>query len=154
VWSSQERRRERAKLLSAGDRTKSGDGERRSRSYNSLSAACIPMIAETSTLRDIYAPLSAGLEMEDSRRDLAARPRLHDASSHTPTTRGAASGQYDEAGANADLEPTEYLILDFTEVLGIDATSARSCFLMLVSACLIVHTLQTPSALNLHLFTH
>ena len=152
VWSSQERRRERAKLLSAGDRSKSGDGERRSRSYNSLSAACIPIIAETSTLRDIYAPLSAGLEMEDSRRiDLTARPRLLDTPPHThPNNRGAASGQNDGAGANADLEPTEYLILDFTEVLGIDATSARSCFLMLVSACLIVRTLQTPPVLNLY----
>lgn len=30
-----------------------------------------------------------------------------------------------------DISPTEYLVLDFTSVLGVDATAARSCFLML-----------------------
>ena len=30
------------------------------------------------------------------------------------------------------VRPTEFLLLDFSAVLGIDATSARSCFLMLV----------------------
>eukprot|EP00596_Hydrurales_sp_CCMP1899_P002626 CAMPEP_0119039864 /NCGR_PEP_ID=MMETSP1177-20130426/9593_1 /TAXON_ID=2985 /ORGANISM="Ochromonas sp, Strain CCMP1899" /LENGTH=260 /DNA_ID=CAMNT_0007004295 /DNA_START=156 /DNA_END=936 /DNA_ORIENTATION=+ len=33
---------------------------------------------------------------------------------------------------NETTEPTEFLILDFSEAKGIDATSARSCFLMLV----------------------
>jgi MFS superfamily sulfate permease-like transporter/CRP-like cAMP-binding protein len=32
---------------------------------------------------------------------------------------------------NVDISPTEYLVLDFTSVLGVDATAARSCFLML-----------------------
>ena len=30
------------------------------------------------------------------------------------------------------VRPTEFLLLDFSTVIGIDATSARSCFLMLV----------------------
>ena len=31
-----------------------------------------------------------------------------------------------------DIIMTEYLVLDFTSVVGVDATAARSCFLMLV----------------------
>ena len=134
VWSSQERRRERVKLLAAGEKATNGDGDRRSKSYNSLSAACIPIIAESSTLKDIHALL----EMEESKRnDLTSRSQLFDSPKRAhPHGRGAASGLFDGTdqvkNANTDLEPTEYLILDFTEVLGIDATSARSCFLMLV----------------------
>ena len=47
--------------------------------------------------------------------------------------RGIDKGVETGTGSGAEMEPTEFLILDFTEVLGIDATSARSCFLMLVS---------------------
>ena len=36
------------------------------------------------------------------------------------------------AQQEAVVRPTEFLLLDFSAVLGIDATSARSCFLMLV----------------------
>ena len=128
------------KLLAAGENATNGDGDRRSKSYNSLSAACIPIIAESSSLKDIHALL----EMEESKRnDLTSRTQLFDSPKRThPHGRGAATGLFDgtdhdhvtnaDANANTDLEPTEYLILDFTEVLGVDATSARSCFLMLV----------------------
>ena len=33
---------------------------------------------------------------------------------------------------------TEYLVLDFSSVLGVDATAARSCFLMLIQVCLFI----------------
>ena len=149
VWSSQERRRERVKLLAAGEKATNGDGDRRSKSYNSLSAACIPIIAEASTLKDIHALL----EIEESKRnDLTSRSQLFDSPKRAyPHGRGAASGLFDGTdqvkNANTDLEPTEYLILDFTEVLGIDATSARSCFLMLVRSRHLPHLILVKSDL-------
>lgn len=134
VWSSQERRRERVKLLSsprgvrlnATDAARDGDRdrERRSKSYDSLSAAVSYHIGDIGALDAIVeTPVPPPAESNPTRK-----PPLH------PLALPSHPHQvvHTDKGQGQGTEPTEFLILDFSEVLGIDATSARSCFLMLV----------------------
>ena len=136
VWSSQERRREKVKHLSTptlstpgGVKDRMKDTGRRSRSYDSLGAVVHPadrligasdgsiyICMEELTDQPMH-PVNEGIECPPL--------RPYSLSPHTPPVFVETQGQ----GA---AEPTEFLILDFSEVLGIDATSARSCFLMLV----------------------
>ena len=137
VWSSQERRREKVKHLSTptlstpgGIKDRMKDTGRRSRSYDSLGAVVHPADCVVGATDDsIYICMEELTDqpmhpVEEGIKHPSTKPYF--LSPHTPPLPIEAQGQ---GGA----EPTEFLILDFSEVLGIDATSARSCFLMLVS---------------------
>lgn len=152
VWSNQERRRERVKLLSRSrstptahqergrgtDRDTERDWEKRSKSYDSLSVAVSRHLGSPHSNAHAHPP------MDRNMFSWASAPSASDtiAPDHV---RGTDKGVETGTELGAEMEPTEFLILDFTEVLGIDATSARSCFLMLVSegvsegGCYLVH---------------
>ena len=135
VWSNQERRRERVKLLSRSrstptatergtDRETERDWEKRSKSYDSLSVA---------VSRHVGGPHSNNALPSIERNISSWASSAPSTSESLPPDRTRGTDKGTGTGQGTEMEPTEFLILDFTEVLGIDATSARSCFLMLVS---------------------
>lgn len=142
VWSSQERRREKVKHLSTPTvSTYNGVGDvardtgKRSKSYDSLGAVVHPADRVAGRADDsIYICIDELSHLprhhtEDNSRGPGLKPFSLPLHSQPITMEGQGQGQGQGQGG---AEPTEFLILDFSEVLGIDATSARSCFLMLV----------------------
>ena len=153
VWSSQERRRERVRHLSTSpasrykgalkgmndtDNNKGNDKgkenykdrERRSKSYDCLGASINDRLAVTDTTSINIEEQDPVFHIDDIDTRRGTQGQRQPISLPTSLTA-------DKGASQGGTEPTEFLILDFSEVLGIDATSARSCFLMLVRLLLL-----------------
>lgn len=93
---------------------------------NSRSAGKLPTAASSSS--DVPRRQSSG----NGASAASSNSNTH-ANTMVPTTSASVDGVIDQtAAASSQGTVTEYLILDFTGVMGVDATAARACFLTLV----------------------